>query len=188
MQKHRPMRPPADFAQAIVARAKHEGILPASDDEASSKTTIFPWWRRKNIGFAVAASALLLLGSQLHIPASLSSHASKRAQLQLGNRGVFVAEAHAVVDADVDWLGNALVFQKLGKVLYRVEKGRSFEVQTPDGTIFVTGTTFTVDVKNTPTSSAHFSRTRSKTRSKTHTKRRSKTQTKTSSKTPAQTQ
>jgi hypothetical protein len=83
-------------------------------------------------------------------PARVSAQGSLTAQarttVSLGDRGVAVAHAGAVVAWSVAVDGRADVHQIAGEAFYRVEPGGRFVVRTPAGEVRVTGTCFTVAV------------------------------------------
>lgn len=127
--------PPADLARQVLARA---GVQP----------------RRRGGGLrwlALAAGLLLALGLTWLLvprggvePGRLA--ALERTTVELGGRGVVVAEA----GARLSWepAGRALrLRQERGDVFYRVNKGRGpFEVETAAGTVQVLGTCFRLEV------------------------------------------
>ncbi|MEM9457801.1 MAG: FecR domain-containing protein [Myxococcota bacterium] len=73
--------------------------------------------------------------------------AQQRETIAIGPRGIGVAEAQSKLWWTVDENGRAHVRQQRGSVFYRVEPGEAFEVETPAGTVAVTGTCFTVELQ-----------------------------------------
>jgi len=69
-----------------------------------------------------------------------------RQSIALGARGVAVAEAGSSLSWTIDGRGAAIA-QSAGDVFYRVEHGGPFRVETPHGTVRVTGTCFRVEVE-----------------------------------------
>jgi ferric-dicitrate binding protein FerR (iron transport regulator) len=72
--------------------------------------------------------------------------ADSRQTVELGSRGVAVAEPASTLSWAVEGMSSARVEQKSGNVFYRVDPGGSFEVTTPRGVVTVTGTCFRVEV------------------------------------------
>ena len=73
--------------------------------------------------------------------------AQQRETIAIGSRGIGVAEAHSTLSWTVHENGRAHVRQQRGSVFYRVDPGEAFEVETPAGTVTVTGTCFTVELQ-----------------------------------------
>ncbi len=151
--------PPADFATRVLAARAAEAS--ASDDAPSLRQGDFPDRPRRIpprrpahlayalIGLAVAAVAALAVGLATWRAAGSGSHGARlvgaRASIPIGARAVAVAEA----GSDLAWtLGDkrARVTQRAGDVFYRVDRGGSFVVETPAGTVTVQGTCFRVEV------------------------------------------
>ena len=107
-------------------------------------------WRAPRWAFAalVAASVLLLfvLRSSGGVATIGSLDAVVRRSAALGDRAVAVAEAGASLHWAVDRTGSAKIRQVAGSVFYRVDPGGPFLVDTPAGTVEVTGTCFKVEV------------------------------------------
>ena len=140
-------RPPADFADRVLAQAHAEpGAAAAAPRRRSTKWTIA----------AVAAAAVLSAFATYAIvrpnpgtpfPAHGEVETTARRSLNIHERAVVVAEAGARLAWDVAADGSARVRQGRGEAFYRVAPGKSFEVATPAGLVRVTGTCFTVEVK-----------------------------------------
>jgi FecR protein len=102
----------------------------------------------------VAVTAILLV--RVPTPAAHGSYASAgRASLSIGSRAVAVAEDGTDVRWSVAGDGAAHVEQRAGNVFYRVEHGAAFSVETPAGTITVTGTCFRIEVRPMPITRNH---------------------------------
>ena len=149
--------PPDGFVGRVLAARRaapvveREPISVASALAAASRDPGRP--RRMLPWLAVAAAAVLALFlAQARSPsttpagdASGSAAPVERRTVRLGQRGVAVAEA----GADLSWhieADLARVTQRAGDVFYRVERGGRFEVDTPRGTVRVTGTCFRVEL------------------------------------------
>ena len=105
---------------------------------------------------AAAATVLLVwaLGSRGEAHNG-EAHVSSRETIAVANRAVAVAEPGARMSWQVDADGQARVTQSQGSVFYRVEAGAAFDVATPAGTVTVTGTCFTVELRPMKTSITH---------------------------------
>jgi hypothetical protein len=145
--------PPPGFAERVVAA--RERMQPVEAEPAASPIFVAPpvsrSWRRARPWIAVAVAAVVaLLLVQLRAPgggASLAGSAAPlaRESIRLGPRGVAVAEAGSLLSWTIEG-GRARVSQRAGDVFYRVERGGGFEVETPHGTVRVTGTCFRVEL------------------------------------------
>ena len=144
--------PPAGFADRVVAA--QERARPVEADAAATPMFAAPSarsWRRARPWILVAVAAVVaLLLVQLRAPGGGANAAGSaaplaRESLRLGPRGVAVAEAGSLLSWTIDG-GRARVSQRAGDVFYRVERGGRFEVETPHGTVRVTGTCFRVEL------------------------------------------
>jgi ferric-dicitrate binding protein FerR (iron transport regulator) len=151
--------PPAGFAERVLAA--RESLPPAEPEPVviaigaaprrpGSRRRLMPW----AVVGAAAVAALVLAQLRSGPPAATSGAAapSARKSIEIGRRGVAVAEAGAVLGWSIDG-AHARVVQRAGDVFYRVERGGRFEVETAHGTVRVTGTCFRVELnpmKKTP--------------------------------------
>jgi ferric-dicitrate binding protein FerR (iron transport regulator) len=136
--------PPAGFADRVLeARA-------ATRAEAASTTARPARWRGGPIAAALVAAAALAWVVATRAPSAPSAHgalaAERRTTIELGGRGVAVAEPGAALTWEVE-RGSAVVSQAGGSVFYRVEHQGPFTVETPAGKVEVTGTCFRVEVE-----------------------------------------
>jgi len=132
--------PPDGFADRVMA-----AMVPAA--AAIERPPRARMWRWVAVAFAaVGALTLWQLRSGRDTGSATGSAApSARQSIALGKRGVAVAEAGASLSWTVDGRG-AAIGQSAGDVFYRVERGGPFRVETPHGTVRVTGTCFRVEV------------------------------------------
>ncbi|HWM85099.1 MAG TPA: FecR domain-containing protein, partial [Kofleriaceae bacterium] len=147
--------PPAGFADRVLAA--QSAAPPVPESEANSVAAALaasptgPTGRRRLLLWSVvgAAAVAALLLTQLRSPGGPTGAGSaaplERRSIQLGQRGVAVAEAGALLSWEIEG-GAARVAQRAGDVFYRVERGGRFEVETPHGTVRVTGTCFRVEL------------------------------------------
>lgn len=108
------------------------------------------WLKGSAVIIAVASAAVIafaMLGGPKAPEVSGSVRATARETVTLGTRGVAVAEPGAAFGWKVVGAGNATVDQTAGSVFYRVERGGPFVVSTPAGDVTVTGTCFTVEIR-----------------------------------------
>jgi ferric-dicitrate binding protein FerR (iron transport regulator) len=141
---------PGGFADRVlaahdVAAAPAEVATPAGANAArgGSRRRVWQWGAVAAVG--VLAGGLALLRGDRPGDASGSAAPSARETLAIGKRAVAVAEAGATLSWTVD-RGAAVVAQGAGDVFYRVERGGPFRVETPAGSVRVTGTCFRVEV------------------------------------------
>ncbi|HUS68357.1 MAG TPA: hypothetical protein VMZ28_27675 [Kofleriaceae bacterium] len=145
--------PPAGFAERMVAaRAAADATSgEAAPDVAMAVARRAGAERRRLVRWSVvaavgvAALGMVLLRSGGPGRATGSAAPSRRESIPLGGRGVAVAEPGATISWTVDG-GAAVVAQGGGDVFYRVERGGPFRVETPAGSVRVTGTCFRVEV------------------------------------------
>lgn len=132
--------PPGGFADRVMA-----AMAPAP--AAIERRPRVRMWRWVAVAFAaVGAVTLWQLRSGRDTGSATGSAApSARQSIALGKRGVAVAEPGASLSWTVDGRGAAIA-QSAGDVFYRVERGGPFRVETPHGTVRVTGTCFRVEV------------------------------------------
>src|SRR5690606_25625197 len=103
--------------------------------------------RRWGIVVVAAAAGLLLWQARgIREPAASGSAAAagERVTAAIGRRGVAVVEPGGALSWIVD--GDTVVTQAAGDVFYRVDRGGPFRVETPHGTVRVTGTCFRVEL------------------------------------------
>jgi hypothetical protein len=127
--------PPAQFAEAVIERAKQE-------EEPKKKRSIF-------VPIAAAAALLAALSGLFVSSSSERSgeiHATERTTADLGGRAIVVLEPGTDLAWHVASDGTAEIDQERGDAFYRVEKGGSFVVRTSMGTVRVVGTCFRVEV------------------------------------------
>lgn len=96
---------------------------------------------------ALAAAVLFFMWPVADGPSRGSIDAQRRETIAIGDRAVGVAEAGSTLSWNVAASGETRVRQQEGSVFYRVDAGETFEVATPAGTITVTGTCFTVELR-----------------------------------------
>jgi len=106
----------------------------------------------------IGAAAVLVIGLFASAPRSRAFDGQliaqeERSSLQIGVRGVAVAEGGSALVWAVAANGAAAVQQSSGNVFYRVEPGGAFVVSTSAGEVRVTGTCFRVEVSDVKTSS-----------------------------------
>jgi hypothetical protein len=147
--------PPAGFADRVVAAQRAAppaaagptvpAVFAAAPGSPRARRRVPPW----AVVAAAAAAALLLvqLRSASRGSGDLAGSASPlaRQSIRIGQRAVAVAEGGAALSWALE-SGRARVAQSAGDVFYRVERGGAFEVQTPHGTVRVTGTCFRVEM------------------------------------------
>lgn len=133
---------PAGFADRVMdAMASKASAQPA---ERAARNHHWRW-------LAVAAAAVgaltlwQLRGGRDPGGSTGSAAPAERQSIALGKRGVAVAEAGSSLSWTVDG-GGAAIAQSAGDVFYRVERGGPFRVETPHGTVRVTGTCFRVEM------------------------------------------
>ncbi|MBI4817141.1 MAG: hypothetical protein HY791_12840 [Deltaproteobacteria bacterium] len=119
-------KPPADFTERVMSELMRRRS-------------------RRRMMLALAAAGLLALATTLELPDSGTLVASVRETRAIG-RATLVAEPGSSVSWQVDAFGNASIRQDAGNVFYRVEPGKSFELDTIAGTVRVVGTCFRVEV------------------------------------------
>jgi len=135
--------PPDGFVDRVVAATRRSQEEPTPPRRR----------HRRRVGAAVAAlaavaAALVLLRGGGGSPEQGARIVEQRETIQLGRRGVAVAEAGAEITWLISAAGAAEVHQSHGDVFYRVEPGGPFAVETPYGRIEVRGTCFRVEVMN----------------------------------------
>ncbi|MEL6184136.1 MAG: hypothetical protein AAFU79_05885 [Myxococcota bacterium] len=109
--------------------------------------------RRRSLAAAAAAAALIALGG-MELRRRSGGEASEgsladlaeRTSVRLGSRGVLVAEVGSAARWTIDGEGRARVHHTAGNIFYRVDPGGPFIVETPAGTVRVTGTCFRIEV------------------------------------------
>jgi len=134
---------PAGFADRVMtASAVGRADAPAAEQPRRARH-----WRWLAVVAAAAATFALWQLRPGRGPGSATGSAAPAARqsLALGGRGVAVAEPGSSLSWVVDGRG-AAVAQSAGDVFYRVERGGPFRVETPHGTVRVTGTCFRVEV------------------------------------------
>jgi hypothetical protein len=132
---------PAGFADRVIAAMAPAQAAPVRTGRwAGAKWVV--------IGAAAAAAVLVwqLRGGTGRATATGSAAPSVRQTLAVGGRATAVAEPGANLSWSVDGSG-AAVAQSAGDVFYRVERGGPFRVETPHGTVLVTGTCFRVETR-----------------------------------------
>ncbi len=137
--------PPAGFADRVLAAreaAATAAPVPPDPDAAARRTSRLRW----SIILVAACAALLLWAWRSGSP-SQALDASRRTAVRIGPGAVAVAEAGGSLRWRVDADG-ARVDQRAGSVLYIVEPGTRFEVDTPHGRASVRGTSFRVEVRD----------------------------------------
>lgn len=139
------MAPPEGFAERTVAAFVDQ--TDAHDVVPEDATPPRQRWGWIVAAVAVAASLLLWLAwpgrSEAH--GQLAPSASTQT-VPMAGRAIAVAQPGAALNWNVDADGSGAVVQDAGRVFYRVEPGGSFSVQTPAGSISVTGTCFEVEI------------------------------------------
>lgn len=106
---------------------------------------------KRRVPVAAAAALLVILSAGFFARSMLSGaegsvNALRRQTVALADRGLAVVEGGTSIDWRVDPGGDAWVSQPNGRVFYRVESGGEFIVETPMGTVRVSGTCFEVEV------------------------------------------
>lgn len=129
--------PPPDFAQLVLRRFGRR------------RTRWRPIVVATAAGIAVLAAGWLSVRLTQGTRDLVRGHvlAPSRTSIQLGHRGIAVAEGGAEIAWTVVPSGAAEVVQPRGRVFYRVEPGGGFLVKTPAGSVRVVGTSFEVEVK-----------------------------------------
>jgi hypothetical protein len=138
--------PPVTFAKHVLdahfADTATEAPASEASDEAPRRRT---WiWAGALAAVLVAALAWGLRGSA---PVEDALSATRIETVALGDRGTAVAQPGANLAWSVDSDGAARIDQTSGRVFYRVDDGKRFDVVTPVGTVTVTGTCFEVDLE-----------------------------------------
>jgi hypothetical protein len=145
--------PPEGFAERVMAaRSRERAHKPSSPEPPLPPPNR---WRRAALaaivvtGVAATIALFLLTRASGPPPSRLAGGVEalgERRSLNVGPRGVAVAEPGASLDWRVKADGRALVHQTHGNVFYRVERGGLFVVETPAGAVTVLGTCFRVEV------------------------------------------
>lgn len=101
------------------------------------------------IGFGAAAGSRFARAPSPSMEAGTGvvGGVERRTSVRLGARGVLVAEPGAEATWRVGADGRARVHQVAGNIFYRVDPGGPFVVETPAGTVRVTGTCFRIEVR-----------------------------------------
>ena len=138
--------------------------------EASAPRTAAAWRafegsetsRASRRGLLAGAAALLAAGLLLVVlwPWSGAEDrgaltAERRESVAIGDRAIAVAEPASSLSWHVESSGRATVRQSSGAVFYRVNAGDDFVVETPAGSVTVTGTCFTVELSEMNTKSKY---------------------------------
>ncbi|MCR9162585.1 MAG: FecR domain-containing protein [Nannocystaceae bacterium] len=101
--------------------------------------------------WAVAAVVVAVLGVGLMLRGGGTVEDELRARqietIALGDRATAVAQPGAHLAWSVQSDGTTRIDQSSGRVFYRVDHGERFDVVTPQGTVTVTGTCFSVDLE-----------------------------------------
>jgi ferric-dicitrate binding protein FerR (iron transport regulator) len=162
-----PPAPPDGFADRVLAAREAAPTAPepepvpvAAGLAGLAAPMRDPGRRRRAAPWLIVAAAAVgaVAVGQLRSPANGTALGdptgrvtpAERHTVRLGGRGVAVVEA----GADLAWViedGAARVTQRAGDVFYRVERGGLFEVDTPRGTVRVTGTCFRVELTDMKT-------------------------------------
>lgn len=96
---------------------------------------------------ALGVGSVLVWSRPWRDPALGELHGAERTSVALGERAIAVAEPGAAMRWLVERDGAAHIEQTRGAVFYRVDRSGPFVVETPHGSVRVTGTCFTVEVK-----------------------------------------
>ena len=131
------LEPTAGFADRVV-----EGI-----DREPQTARRWPLGLAAVAGVAATVLVFLAFGRQPSLGGAGRVEAAERQQVDLGGRGIAVAEPGSAIDWRVARDGAAHVAQSQGNVFYRVERGEPFIVTTPAGEVVVKGTCFRVEVE-----------------------------------------
>src|SRR5262249_28507632 len=113
--------PTAGFADRVI-----EGI-----DRKPQRARRWPMLLAAAAG--VAATVLVFFALRPSLGGSGRIEAAERQQVELGGRGIAVAERGSALEWRVARSGAARVEQSQGSVFYRVERGEPFIVATPAG-------------------------------------------------------
>lgn len=138
--------PPAGFADRVM-QARAAGRSDQPTDAGTEAPGWLAGWRKWAVVASVAVAGLVVWRVRSEPVVALSGQArpSERQSIDIGRRAVAVAEA----GAELSWTGKGTrvaVAQAAGSVFYRVAEGGHFRVETPYGTVRVTGTCFRVEV------------------------------------------
>ena len=136
--------PRPDFVARVQARL-HE---PALADRGRPPSRRRRAWAVLALLAAVVGVVAVVLVRRPPSTAAVHGAAAptERVTIELGRRGVVVAEPGAVLAWSVGADGHAVVQLSAGAAFFRVEPGGRFVVETPSGQVRVTGTCFTVAV------------------------------------------
>jgi hypothetical protein len=140
LEAYRVPEAPTQLADRVLERIRRPALI------ATSR------WRRIALVSVLAAAAamatVLAIGGRAGETTMVGRHvASGRESVALGTRAIAVAEARASVRWTIAASGDVRVVQSEGNVFYRVEPGGEFFVDTPSGTVQVTGTCFRVEIQ-----------------------------------------
>ena len=128
--------PTAGFADRVVG---------AIDQKAPVRR--WPVFAAAAAGIAATVLVFVTVGHRSALGGSGRVDVGARAEVQLGGRGIAVAEEGSAFDWRVGKDGAARIEQTQGNVFYRVERGEPFVVSTPAGEVEVKGTCFRVEVQ-----------------------------------------
>jgi hypothetical protein len=128
--------PTAGFADRVVA---------AVDRKEPPRR--WPVFAAAAAGIAATVLVFMTVGHHSTLGGSGRVDVGARAEVQLGGRGIAVAEEGSTFDWRVGKDGAAKIDQTQGNVFYRVERGEPFVVSTPAGEVEVKGTCFRVEVQ-----------------------------------------
>ena len=131
--------PPAGFAERVVA-AQHL-------TDRKEPVRRWPVFAAAAAGIAATVLVFVTVGRHPTVGGSGRIDVGERAEVQLGGRGIAVAEEGSAFDWRVRKDGAAQINQSQGNVFYRVERGEPFVVSTPAGEVEVKGTCFRVEVQ-----------------------------------------
>jgi hypothetical protein len=136
-----------------LARYQVPAAPPGFADDVAARLAArsVPARRWPFIAGGLAAAALVAIVLARHrgsLAAAGERSVAARETVGLGTRAVAVAEAGSQLQWRIGDDGEAAIEQRAGSVFYRVEPGGAFAVRTPAGVVTVTGTCFSVEVKD----------------------------------------
>lgn len=141
------MEPTAGFAERVLAARGDHAERDAPELAGRRPPSRILTVSAVVVGMAcVVALAVGLTRSDERASSSGTLESAQRETVELGHRGVAVAEAGSRLHWNVAGNGATEIEQTRGNVFYRVDRGGAFEVDTPAGRVDVTGTCFRVEV------------------------------------------
>lgn len=144
--------PSPEFADRVVEVLEGKGSATSTPERTAPRRQVSPRWVWV-AGAGVAAAGLALWLVRAPSPETIRGQLSAAAVAteDIGQRAVVVAQPGAELYWSGEEGGAFRVTQKFGRAFYRVDTGQPFRVDTPTGSVRVTGTCFQVEVETMKT-------------------------------------